>query len=164
MVTAIIGAAIVAGSVLGAWRPHIPAAERRKLESDVFRLPLDEVWRQTEAFWRQRDPRQLDRAAAEPRHKMALAFRWYLGLSSRWANAGEPDRAIDYQVWCGPAMGAFNAWVKGTFLEDPANRTVAGIARNLLEGAAVMTRAQQFRTHGLPVPDSAFDYRPKHLE
>ena len=48
---------------------------------------------------------------------MALVFRWYLGLSSRWANAGEPTRKVDYQVWCGPAMGAFNEWTKGSFLE-----------------------------------------------
>ena len=55
---------------------------------------------------------------------MALVFRWYLGLSSRWANAGEPSRQLDYQVWCGPAMGAFNEWAKGSFLEQPQNRTV----------------------------------------
>ena len=48
---------------------------------------------------------------------MALVFRWYLGQSSRWANAGEPTRKLDYQVWCGPAMGAFNEWAKGSFLE-----------------------------------------------
>ena len=95
---------------------------------------------------------------------MALVFRWYVGQSSRWAIAGDPKRRLDYQLWCGPAMGVFNAWVKGTFLEDPANRTVVGVARNLLEGAAVITRAQQFRTHGLPVPDAAFDVRPRRLE
>ena len=50
---------------------------------------------------------------------MALVFRWYLGLSSRWANAGEAGRQLDYQVWCGPAMGAFNEWAKGSFLEAP---------------------------------------------
>ncbi len=44
---------------------------------------------------------------------MALVFRWYLGQSSRWANAGEPTRKVDYQVWCGPAMGAFNEWTQG---------------------------------------------------
>ena len=42
---------------------------------------------------------------------MALVFRWYLGRSSHWANAGEPSRTVDYQVWCGPAMAAFNEWV-----------------------------------------------------
>ena len=91
---------------------------------------------------------------------MALVFRSYLGHSSRWAIAGEPERRTDYQIWCGPAMGAFNAWVRGSFLEDPTRRTVVQVARNLLEGAAAVTRAQQLRACGLPVPLGAFDFRP----
>src|SRR5262249_5189187 len=100
----------------------IPQAERANLEKTLFRAPLDEVWRQTAEFWRGRDPAQLGRAEREPKHKMALVFRWYLGLSSRWANAGEPTRQVDYQVWCGPAMGAFNEWAKGSELERPESR------------------------------------------
>ena len=59
---------------------------------------------------------------------MALTFRWYLGLSSRWANAGEPTRQVDYQVWCGPAMGAFNEWTKGSFLEQPGESAGGDVA------------------------------------
>ena len=110
-----------------------------------------------------RDPRELEKAAANPHHKMALVFRWYLGLSSKWAIAGVPERKMDYQIWCGPAMGAFNAWVKGSFLEPPGNRTVVQIARNLLEGAAVVTRAQQLRSYGVPVPAAAFAFQPRPL-
>jgi hypothetical protein len=93
---------------------------------------------------------------------MALVFRWYLGLSSKWAISGDPRR-LDYQIWCGPAMGAFNEWVRGSFLEPPEHRSVVQIALNLLEGAAVVTRAHQLRTFGVPVPAAAFDYRPRHL-
>jgi hypothetical protein len=60
-------------------------------------------------------------------------------------------------------MGAFNRWTKGTFLAEPANRTVVQIARNLLEGAAVVTRAAQLRTYGAAVPPSAFQFRPRPL-
>lgn len=130
----------------------IPAVERRKLESDIFRQSLHEIWQQSETFWRQRDPSQLERAQSDPRHKMALVFRWYLGLSSRWANAGEPDRAMDYQVWCGPAMGAFNEWARGSFLEKPENRRVAVVARQLLHGAAVETRLHGLRLQGVSLP------------
>ncbi len=94
---------------------------------------------------------------------MALVFRSYLGLSSRWAVAGEPDRGTDYQIWCGPAMGAFNSWVRGSFLEKVASRTAVQVARNLMEGAAAVTRAQQLRASGLAVPPSAFDFRPRPL-
>ena len=58
-------------------------------------------------------------------------------------------------------MGAFNAWAKGSFLEQPAQRTVVQVARNLLEGAAVLTRAHQLRTFGAAVPDAAFSFRPR---
>jgi trans-AT polyketide synthase/acyltransferase/oxidoreductase domain-containing protein len=60
-------------------------------------------------------------------------------------------------------MGAFNRWVRGSFLSDLSNRSVVQIALNLLEGAAVVTRAQQLRSIGLSVPDAAFAYAPKRL-
>ncbi len=142
----------------------LPADEKGRLEKDVFKAPLDEVWAETERFFAERDPTQNARAAHDDKHKMALVFRWYLGQSSRWAIAGDDDRAIDFQVWCGPAMGAFNAWVKGSFLEAPEQRGVVQIARNLLEGAAVLTRAQQLRTFGVPVPASAFSWAPRPLD
>ena len=92
-----------------------------------------------------------------------LVFRWYLGLSSRWAIDGQSDRVMDYQIWCGPAMGAFNTWVEGSFLERPEARQVVQIAKNVLEGAARITRAHQLRTYGLAVPESAFLYEPRPL-
>ena len=130
----------------------IPPSERASLEKSIFRASLDEVWSQTRAFFMQRDPSQLDRAASDPKHKMALIFRWYLGLSSTWANRGEPDRVLDYQIWCGPAMAAFNEWVKGSFLEGPRQRHVATVALNLLYGAAVLGRARFLTSQGFTLP------------
>lgn len=141
----------------------MPDDDRARLEREILGRPVADVWADTEAFFGVRDPAELERAARDPHHKMALVFRWYLGLSSRWAIAGDPARRLDYQVWCGPAMGAFNAWARGSFLEEPSARTAVQIARNLLEGAAVATRAQQLRSFGVPVPPAAFDFRPRPL-
>lgn len=141
----------------------IPAPERATLEKTVLRLPIDEVWAQTRAFFERRDPRQIERAEREPKHKMALVFRWYLGQSSRWANAGEPSRVLDYQVWCGPAMGAFNEWTKGTFLERPEERRVVTVALNLLYGAAVQLRSAQLRCQGVALLPSVPRLRPLSL-
>lgn len=142
---------------------EIPADERTKLEKEIFQGTLDTVWEQTRQFFAERDPKQLDRAAKDPKHQMALVFRWYLGRSSRWAIVGDPKRVFDYQIWCGPAMGAFNRWVAGSFLEPPEARTVAQIAWNLLEGAAVATRAAQLRSYGVPMPAAAFTFRPRPM-
>jgi hypothetical protein len=91
----------------------------------------------------------VERAERDAKHKMALVFRSYLGLSSRWANAGDPERVLDYQVWCGPAMGAFNEWTKGSWLEKVENRRVAEIGLNLLHGAAVQLRGLALRNQGI---------------
>ena len=60
-------------------------------------------------------------------------------------------------------MGAFNAWVQNSFLERAENRQVVQIAYNLLEGAAVVTRAQQLRSYGVAVPLAAFEFRPRPI-
>ena len=138
----------------------IPEAERVQVEKTHFRTTFEEVWNLTREFWGKREPAQLWKAESDPRHKMALVFRWYLGLSSRWANAGEPGRQIDYQVWCGPAMGAFNEWAKGSHLEVPQNRTVVGVALNLLYGACVVTRRAALRQQGVALPDACFPLAP----
>ena len=142
---------------------EIPAGERTTVERQLLRATFAEAWESTRAFWAERDPRQVEMAEADPKHRMALVFRAYLGLSSRWAIGGQADRAADFQIWCGPSMGAFNSWTRGSFLEKPESRTVVQVARNLMEGAAAVTRAQQLRTFGLAMPPSSFDFRPRPL-
>jgi PfaD family protein len=143
---------------------ELPAAERATLEKTFFRTSIGEIWAQTRAYFLQRDPTQVERAERDPRHRMALVFRWYLGHSSRWANAGEPTRKIDYQVWCGPAMGAFNEWVRGSFLEQPGNRRVVTVGLNILYGAAVLTRLQALRCQGFPVRPEWSRIEPQERE
>jgi PfaD family protein len=142
----------------------LPAGERATLEKTVFRAPLEEIWRQTRDFFQERDPRQIERAERDPKHKMALVFRWYLGQSSRWAKGGDLSRKIDYQIWCGPAMGAFNEWAKGSFLEKVENRRVVVMAMNILYGAAVLLRAQSLRCQGLHLPTNTPRIVPVDLE
>jgi PfaD family protein len=143
---------------------EMSAAERAKLEKETLGVTLDAAWAECERFWSARDPAQLTRASRDARHRMALIFRWYLGKASRWAIDGDGARVADYQLWCGPAMGAFNAWSKGSFFDDPRERTVGQVALNLLEGAAVLTRAAQLRTFGAAVPSAAFRWSARKME
>jgi PfaD family protein len=139
---------------------EIPTAEREKLEKTFFLTPLADIWQQTRAFFLQRDPRQVERADRDPKHRMALVFRWYLGQAAHWAKDGDQSRKVDYQVWCGPAMGAFNEWVAGSFLAAAANRRVATVARNILYGAAVLTRAHVLRSQGIALPADLLRVEP----
>jgi len=127
----------------------IPAREREQLEKTVFKAPLEQIWQNTREYFQVNDPAQINRAETDPKHKMALVFRWYLGLSSRWANAGIEDRQADYQVWCGPSMGAFNEWTRGSFLEQPQQRKVVTVALNLLFGAVLASRIFMLRSQGI---------------
>jgi trans-AT polyketide synthase, acyltransferase and oxidoreductase domains len=141
----------------------LPAEVRQRLETEILGATCDEVWSEVSRFFETRDPRELERAQREPKHRMALVFRWYLGMASKWPVVGESRRRLDYQIWCGPAMGAFNDWVRGSFLEAQANRAVVQIALNLLEGAAVLARAQQLRAAGVAMPAQAFSFPPRLL-
>lgn len=127
----------------------LPAPERDNLEKKFFRASLDEIWAQTRNYFQQRDPGQTARAEGDPKHRMALVFRWYLGQASSWANRGEVSRKMDFQIFCGPAMGAFNDWVKGSCLEHFENRDVVSVAMNLLFGAAVCKRIQSLKFQGV---------------
>jgi trans-AT polyketide synthase, acyltransferase and oxidoreductase domains len=131
---------------------QVPGPDRAMLEKTLFRAPLGEIWEQTRDYFARRDPAQIERGERDPKHKMALIFRWYLGQSSHWANVGEPTRTVDYQIWCGPAMAAFNEWVRGSFLEHPENRRVATVALNILYGAAVLIRTRMLQTQGVTLP------------
>ncbi|WP_420891370.1 PfaD family polyunsaturated fatty acid/polyketide biosynthesis protein [Mycobacterium riyadhense] len=140
----------------------IVGTQREALEK-ILGKPVEEVWTETQQFWRARDPAVLELAERDPKYQMGLVFRWYLGKSSRWAIDGAPERVLDYQIWCGPAMGAFNSWVEGSYLQQWERREAVHVALNLLEGAAQLTRAQQARAHGVPVPAAAMTYTPRPL-
>jgi PfaD family protein len=139
---------------------QIPAGEREKLERQVFQRDIDSIWQDTVKFFTERDPAQIERAANNPKRKMALIFRWYLGLSSRWSVAGEKGREMDYQVWCGPAMGSFNDWTRGTYLAEPQNRHVVDVALHLLTGAAYQYRLQMLKLQELDLPGNPAPYIP----
>jgi PfaD family protein len=138
---------------------ELSVPDRLRLEQKILQRPVAEVWQETADYLARHHPDQLARAEHDQRHRMALLFRWYLGQSSRWAVSGERRRSGDFQVWCGPAMGAFNEWVAGSELSDPAHRRVADVAHHLLRGAAFHSRIAQLRFNGATIPPACASYR-----
>jgi len=139
---------------------EIPPAELEKLEKQILQNTVDTVWQETVAFFQQRDPSIIEKAKDNPKRQMALVFRWYLGQSSRWSNAGTKGREFDYQIWSGPAMGAFNDWVASTYLNDYNNRKVVDVAEHLMFGAAYQHRIQVLKSQGLYLPAQYQRYIP----
>ena len=138
----------------------IPNADQEKLRKQIFQRDIASIWQEIVSYFDERDSTQIERAESNPKHKMALLFRWYLGLSSRWSISGDKGREMDYQIWCGPSMGCFNDWARGTYLEAPENRHVVDIALQLLTGAAYQLRIQILRASGIDIPDNIGIYYP----
>jgi trans-AT polyketide synthase/acyltransferase/oxidoreductase domain-containing protein len=116
----------------------IDAKTREQIETKYFKRTFDEVYAETRAYFLRVDPAEIERAERDPKHKMALIFKWYFVHSARLARAGSADQRVDYQVHCGPALGAFNQWVRGTPREDWRQRHVDDIADLLMTGAAAV--------------------------
>ena len=141
--------------------PRSARGDRQWLEG-LLGESLEAAWQQTRDYLRQRDPETLAGAERDGNLQLALLCRRYLFMAAQWAREGVEQRRGHYQLWCGPAMGAFNEWVAGSVLEPLEQRTVRQIAWNLLEGATRLARASQLRARaGVEVPASAFEYAPR---
>lgn len=126
----------------------IPAKELIQIEKLFLKCSVRECWENTKKFFQKADPEKISAAERDPKFKMALIFRSYLGQTASWAVQGTPDRKIDFQIWTGPAIGAFNAWTKGTFMENPKNRRTDIAAMNIIYGSAVLSRLSILRSQG----------------
>ncbi|MEV7775547.1 PfaD family polyunsaturated fatty acid/polyketide biosynthesis protein [Kitasatospora sp. NPDC086791] len=125
---------------------EIPPGTRRQIQDTFFKRSAEDVWRETKEYLeRTGQTDEVERAGRSPKRRMALMFRWYYGYSSR-LTFQDPDRdPANLQVHTGPALGAFNQWVKGTPLEDWRNRHVDRIADDLMRGAADILTEHQSR-------------------
>ena len=129
---------------------EIDAKTREQLETKYFRRSFDEVWRETREYYQRVRPEEVERAERDPKHRMALVFKWYFVQSARLARRGALEQKIDFQIHSGPALGAFNEWVRGTRHENWRERHVDEIADLLMNGAAdVLTETFEKTSHGL---------------
>jgi len=115
---------------------------RETLENRYFRRPMTEVWQEIRTTVGREKPELLANAEREPRQKLALLFRWYFEHAHRLAIAGSPEQKVDYQVYCGPAMGAFNQCVKGTPLEPWRARHVDAVGDYLMQATAELLQSR----------------------
>jgi trans-AT polyketide synthase/acyltransferase/oxidoreductase domain-containing protein len=128
---------------------------RAQLEKRYFKRSFTDIFAETKEHYLRVAPEAIERAERDPKHKMALVFRWYFIHTNRLALRGDPAEKVDYQIHCGPALGAFNQWVKGTDLENWRNRHVDDIGRRLMLAAAKLLSSRFrafFASGGLESP------------
>ncbi|GAA1903138.1 hypothetical protein GCM10009716_11330 [Streptomyces sodiiphilus] len=107
-----------------------------QLQRRYFRRSFDEVWEETRAYYAEANPAALELAERDPKHKMLLVFKAYFVQSIRLAMSGAEEHQVDYQINCGPALGALNARLRGTPWEDWRSRHVDDLGDMLMRGAA----------------------------
>ena len=105
---------------------------RTQLEEKYFKLDFDSIYAQVTKYFATVRPVEIEKAEKNPKHKLALVFRWYLRVTSEYAQKGNMSEKVNFQVHCGSALGAFNQWVKGTELESWKNRHVDQIGIKLM--------------------------------
>jgi trans-AT polyketide synthase/acyltransferase/oxidoreductase domain-containing protein len=116
----------------------IDARTLQQIQEKYFKRSFAQVWEETRAYYAEANPQRLEEIERNPTQKLALIFKWYFVHTSRLAIGGSEEQKVDYQIHCGPAMGAFNQWVRGTQLQSWRRRHVAEIGVQLLTGAAAL--------------------------
>jgi trans-AT polyketide synthase/acyltransferase/oxidoreductase domain-containing protein len=113
------------------------------IQEKYFRRSYEEIFNEMKS---QLSQHEVEKAEQHPKQKMAIVFKWYLQQTINLAIEGNVVAQVDYQVYCGPAMGSFNQWVKGTVLEQWRNRYVDDIGLKLMTETAklLQQRAKQW--------------------
>ncbi|MNK45055.1 Polyketide biosynthesis protein PksE [compost metagenome] len=111
---------------------EIDSSTSEQIQNKYFKRSFEQIYEELKV----RYPNEINKAEQNPKHKMAMVFKWYFGYSSRLALSGSAESTVDYQIHCGPALGAFNQWVKGTELENWRNRHVDEIGERLMIATA----------------------------
>lgn len=118
---------------------QMESATRASLERSVFRRGLDDVWQEVCAYHRRsgRDA-YISTANMHPKRRLAMIVKWYFAHSMESAIAGKVEDRANFQIHCGPAMGAFNRVCENTSLSDWRQRDPGSIADLLMTGAAAI--------------------------
>jgi trans-AT polyketide synthase/acyltransferase/oxidoreductase domain-containing protein len=115
---------------------EIDPKTRQQIQDRYFKRSFADVWAETKAHYLKSFPGKIVDVEKNQKQKMALIFRWYFVHTTRLALAGSEEQRVDYQIHCGPAMGAFNQWVKDGRLQSWRNRHVAEIAELIMQSTA----------------------------
>lgn len=126
---------------------EIDEKTRKQIEDKYFKKSFEEIFNESKSFY---PASEIERAEKNPKQKMAIVFKWYFGYATNLALNGAEDRKVDYQVHCGPALGAFNQWVKDTPLETWRSRNVDKIAEKLMVDTAEVLN-QRFKAMAVSI-------------
>jgi trans-AT polyketide synthase/acyltransferase/oxidoreductase domain-containing protein len=115
---------------------QIPETTRKKIQEKYFGRTFEEIFEELKEYYLDKNSGQIEKAERNPKHKMALVFKWYFRETTQLSLKGDKNNRVNYQVHCGPSLGAFNQSVKGTKFEDWRNRHVDHLAEKVMTDTA----------------------------
>jgi trans-AT polyketide synthase/acyltransferase/oxidoreductase domain-containing protein len=113
---------------------EIDNVTKNYLEEKIFKKTLAVVEQETIQFHSERNPAEIKHMRDNPKIRMARIFQWYFGFSNRIALGGDEKDKTDFQIFCGPALGACNQWLKDTSYHNWRNRRVVELADMIMRG------------------------------
>jgi trans-AT polyketide synthase/acyltransferase/oxidoreductase domain-containing protein len=119
-----------------------------QIEIQYFKRPIAAVWDETVTYLQRKGGSVDLERQLTPKQRLALVFKWYFVQSTRLAMAGDDARRADFQIQCGPAMGAFNQWTKDGPLAHWRDRRVAEIGHLLMAQAAELFQRRLVKFSG----------------
>lgn len=108
---------------------EIPEVTKEQLQDKYFKKSFEQIYDELKTMVSESE---IQKAEGNPKYKMVLIFKWYFAKSMQYALEGDMSNKVDFQVYCGSALGSFNQWVKGTSMENWQNRHVDEIAVKLM--------------------------------
>ncbi|MCL2719101.1 MAG: ACP S-malonyltransferase [Lachnospiraceae bacterium] len=106
---------------------------REQMEKFYFGKSLNEVYKEIEEYYIEKNPDEIQRAQNNEKYKMALIFKQYFRYATQAAIKGDTANKANFQILCGSSMGAFNQWINNTVYRDYSKRHVDEIGFRLLE-------------------------------
>lgn len=97
--------------------------------------PWPVVWERCRARLAASRPAELERTSLNEKAKMARVFKTYFSRTLESALVGDTSDKVNWQVHCGPSMGAFNIFAQSVGMETWTNRNVDRIALELMDRA-----------------------------
>lgn len=108
---------------------------QKQLQEKYFHRSFSQVYDEVKQYLGPKKPQEVEQLERDPKRKMARIFRWYFAYSNRIAIQGYSPDKVNFQISCGPALGAFNHWVVGSELVSWRKRHVELIADRLMQEA-----------------------------
>ena len=115
----------------------LPKKVIKELERDYFGESLDSVWQSIVDYKQGVKAKEIESANKNGKQKLALILKSYFAKTTHWTLSGDVKHKKDFQIHCGPAMGAFNQFVKGTEYENWRHRSVVDIANVMCDNPLI---------------------------